>query len=208
MQFVSTYLKQVQEAILAMPTQPVNQVVQTLLMAGQQGRTIFLCGNGGSAATASHMACDLAKGTITPGVYRLRVIALTDNVPLMTAWGNDTHYKNIFAEQLKPLISEGDILIAISTSGNSANILKAVQVAQTAGAISIGLTNQIGGQLKGMVDHCLSTPCTIIEQVEDVHMVLAHCITSAVRDELQRLAPASAPSISLNLETPVLASLK
>lgn len=198
MQFVETYLNQVHEAILAMPAQPVDRVVQTLLTAGAQGRTIFLCGNGGSAATASHMANDIAKGTMLPGAFRFRVIALTDNVPLMTAWGNDTHYENIFAEQLIPLIGENDVLIAISTSGNSANILKAVQVAREAGAISIGMTDQIGGQLKKMVDYCLSTPCTIIEQVEDVHMVLAHCIVSAIRDELKRGVRTASPLLLLN----------
>jgi len=132
------------------------------------------------------MACDLAKGTILPDRYRFRVIALTDNVPLMTAWGNDTHYENIFAEQLRPLIGQGDVLIAISASGNSPNVLKAIEVAREAGALSIGFTNQVGGQLKDMVDHCLRVPCTIIEQVEDVHMILAHCITSAVREQLRR----------------------
>jgi D-sedoheptulose 7-phosphate isomerase len=186
MRFVSTYLKQVQEAIQAMSARPIEQVVQTLLEAGRQGRTVFLCGNGGSAATASHMACDLAKGTISPGQYRFRVVSLNDNIPLMTAWGNDTDFSNIFAEQLKSLVSEGDVLMAISTSGNSPNVLKAVQVAQEAGATSIAMTNEVGGQLRDMADICLNVPCTIIEQVEDIHMVLAHCIISAVRDGLRR----------------------
>ena len=186
MQFISTYLMQVQEAVQAMPARPIEQVVQTLLEAGRQGRTIFLCGNGGSAATASHMACDMAKGTMTHGAYRFRIVGLNDNVPLMTAWGNDTDFSNIFAEQLKPLIGEGDVLIAISTSGNSPNVLKAVQVAQDANATTIAMTNEVGGQLRSMATICLNVPCMIIEQVEDIHMILAHCIISAVRDGLRR----------------------
>lgn len=206
MRFVPTYLKQVQEAILGLSDQEIDDVVQTVLSAGGKGQTIFLCGNGGSAATASHMACDLAKGTITPGANRFRTIALTDNVPLMTAWGNDTDFENIFAEQLKPLVREGDVLIAISTSGNSPNVLKAVEVAREAGAISIGMTDQIGGRLKDMVDICLQVPCTIIEQVEDVHMVLAHCIASALRNELRHRLLISTPAVASGVETGVMAS--
>ncbi len=193
MQFVATYLRQVQEAILALSVQEIDDVIQVLLRAREQGRTVFLCGNGGSAATASHMACDLAKNTILPGIPPFRIVALTDNVPLMTAWSNDTDYANIFAAQLTPLVQPGDVLIAISASGNSPNVLRAIEVAQTAGAVSIGLTDQVGGQLKDMVDHCIHVPCTIIEQVEDGHMVLAHCIASALRDKLQHQATASVP---------------
>ena len=190
MQFVSTYLKQLQKTILALPAQDIDNIIQILITAREQERTIFLCGNGGSAATASHMACDLAKNTIRPDMPSFRVVALTDNVPLMTAWGNDTDFDNIFSAQLEPFVQPGDVLISISTSGNSPNILKAIQVAHEAKAINIGFTDEVGGQLRDMVDHCIKVPCTIIEQVEDVHMVLAHCIASGVRAELQRRSEA------------------
>ncbi len=186
MSFVSTYFKEVQETILTLPVQEVDDVVNVLLAAQERGSTIFLCGNGGSAATASHMACDLAKNITVPGMQQFRVVALTDNIPLMTAWANDNGYENIFAEQLKPLVQPGDILIAISTSGNSPNVLKAVAAAGEFGAISVGFTDQIGGQLKEIVDYCVHVPCTNIEQVEDVHMVLAHCIVSTMRQKLQQ----------------------
>ncbi len=184
MQFVPTYLRQVCDAIDALPVHQINKIVDVLLQVRQQGRTVFLCGNGGSAATASHMACDLAKNTILPKTPSFRVIALTDNIPLMTAWGNDTDYANIFAEQLKSLAQPGDLLIAISASGNSPNVLRAIQVAKASGAMSVGFTSKYGGQVKDMVDYCVRVPCTIIEQVEDAHMVLAHCIASAIRDKL------------------------
>lgn len=198
MQFVSTYLRQVQETILALPVQEINDIIHVLLRARTQGRTVFLCGNGGSAATASHMACDLAKNTILPGILPFRIIALTDNIPLMTAWGNDTDYANIFAAQLRPLVQPEDVLIAISASGNSPNVLQAIQVAKEADAVAIGLTDQIGGQLKDMVDYCVRVPCTIIEQVEDAHMVLAHCIASALRDNLQYQATVSSVPFKTN----------
>jgi D-sedoheptulose 7-phosphate isomerase len=191
MNFVSSYLNQVSEAILALPAAQIDEIIETLITARLQGRTIFLCGNGGSAATASHMACDLAKNTIKAGIPSFRVIALTDNVPLMTAWGNDTNFDNIFAAQLEPFVQAGDVLIAISTSGNSPNILKAVEVAEQVQAITIGLTDQVGGKLKDRVSLCLKVPCTTIEQVEDIHMVLAHCIASGVRAELQQRTVAS-----------------
>ena len=208
MQFVSTYLKEVQETILALPAQEIDQVIDLLVTASEQNRTVFLCGNGGSAATASHMACDLAKNINVSGMRRFRVIALTDNVPLMTAWGNDTDFKYIFSEQLRPFVQTGDILISISTSGNSPNVLEAIRVAREAGAVNIGMTNQIGGQLKDMVDYCLHVPCTNIEQVEDIHMVLAHCLASGIRNKLREKSLISAVSVSNGIEAGDLAAIE
>lgn len=192
MQFTSTYLNQVQETVSALPISDIDAAIQVLIEAKNQGQTIFLCGNGGSAATASHMACDLAKNIRVPGNGRFRVIALTDNVPLMTAWGNDTDFSNIFSEQMRPLVQPGDVLIAISTSGNSPNVVKAVEVAQDAGAITIGMTNQVGGILKDRVDYCIVVPSTNIEVVEDVHMVLAHCIANGIRERMKLQASLTA----------------
>lgn len=205
MQFTSTYLKQVQETILALPVADINAVIHALIRAKDEERTIFVCGNGGSAATASHMACDLAKNIQVPGSPRFRIIALTDNVPLMTAWGNDTDFANIFSEQLRPLVRPGDVLVAISTSGNSPNVVRAVEVAREAGAISIGMTNQIGGKLREMVDYCLVVPSTNIEHVEDIHMVLSHCITHGIREELKLQSRVTAPAAMPAEATAVLA---
>jgi len=146
-------------------------------------------GNGGSAATASHFACDLAKGTITPGRPRFRVTALTDNVPLMTAWSNDVSYDDVFADQLSGLIRRADVVVAISGSGNSANILRAVEVALRMGGITIGLSGFDGGQLSTMVDVPVVVPCDCMEQIEDVHVVLCHLMCTVLRERMQRIEP-------------------
>lgn len=141
-------------------------------------------GNGGSAATASHFACDLAKGTTmdNPSMRkRFKVTALTDNVPLLTAWANDIDYENMFVEQLKNLLEEGDLVIAISGSGNSKNVLKAVEYANTRAAKTVGLTGFEGGRLKDMVKECLIVPSNSIERIEDVHLILEHLLCSYLR---------------------------
>ncbi len=142
---------------------------------------IFILGNGGSAATASHMANDLNKLTITPGKPRFKAIALTDNIPLMTAWGNDNSYEDIFAEQLINFIRPDDVVVAISASGNSPNVLRAVQVARQHGALTIGLTGDTGGKLKGLVDYCVLTPTGHICQQEDCHLIVEHAIANTLK---------------------------
>lgn len=140
-------------------------------------------GNGGSAATASHFACDLAKGTAgkDDSRKRFKVIALTDSVPIITAWANDTAYQNIFLEQLKNLLDAGDVVIAINGSGNSKNVIKAVEYANAQKALTIGLTGFGGGKLKGMVQECLIVPSHSLEQIEDVHLILEHILCSWLR---------------------------
>jgi D-sedoheptulose 7-phosphate isomerase len=186
MQNVELYFSQLQETVAKMSLESVNQVVHVLLEAAWSGRKVFVFGNGGSASTASHFACDLVKNTIIPGAPRFRVIALNDNVPLMTAWANDTAYDNIFAEQLASLIDPGDVVIGISCSGNSGNVLKAMAVAHRYEARTIAFTGDRGGQLKDMVDLCITVPSSRIEQQEDLHLILEHCICTAIRDEFTR----------------------
>jgi D-sedoheptulose 7-phosphate isomerase len=182
-QNIELYLKQLQETVAQLPVEPINQMIKILLECAWAGRKVFIFGNGGSASTASHFACDLAKNTIVQGAPRFRVIALNDNIPLMTAWGNDTAYDNIFAEQLTSLVEAGDVVIGISCSGNSANVLKAMAVARKHKATTIGLTGDQGGRLKDMVDLCIKVASPRIEQQEDVHLILEHCICSAIRDQ-------------------------
>ncbi len=180
---IETYISQVRATLKELPVETIGRIVELLQEARTRRKWVFLLGNGGSAATASHFACDLAKGAITPGKPRLRAIALTDNVPLLSAWANDTSYDNIFAQQLENLIEPGDIVIAISGSGNSANVLNAVRLARSAGATTIGLTGFDGGKLKDLADICLIVPNHCMEQVEDVHMLLEHIITTCLRAE-------------------------
>lgn len=191
------YLEEVRHVLTALPLEAIGEVVDVLLSANYVGSTVFTAGNGGSAATASHFACDLAKGTALPDRPRFRAVALTDNVPLMTAWSNDIAYESLFAEQLRNLIQRGDVLVAFSGSGNSANILRAVEVAREVGGITIGFTGFEGGKLAGMVDVPVVVPCARMEQIEDVHLLLCHLVCTVLRERLARIEP----PVSLLLET-------
>ena len=149
----------------------------------RQGRLVF-CGNGGSATTASHLACDFQKCLYLDGKRPFEVIALCDSPALLTAWGNDTEFANVFAGQAWTWLREGDILIAISGSGNSPNVLAAVTVAQEVGAISIGLCGYGGGKLAELSDIALVIPQNNMQQVEDLHLVIGHILFSLLRDKI------------------------
>lgn len=170
------YFDTVQALLNDTPFDAVDTVVEVLVKANHAGQTIFICGNGGSAATASHFACDLAKRPTVPGQPRFRVIALTDNNALMTALSNDISYDSVFAEQLTPLVRAGDVVIGISGSGNSRNVLNAIQVANDAGAVTVGFCGYDGGKLKEMVHYPVHVPSNVMAMVEDVHLMLEHAI--------------------------------
>ena len=160
----------------------LQQVIRLLERAYLDNHRMFIMGNGGSAATASHFALDLAKNTIMPGAPRLKAISLTDHVPLITAWSNDTAYEHVFAEQLASMIEPGDIAIGISTSGNSPNVINALRLARQVGATTVGLLGAEGGKIKDIVDAYVLAPGQNIEQEEDAHMILAHVITRHMRE--------------------------
>src|SRR5439155_9077698 len=130
----------------------LERVLSLLENVYHNGHRVFIMGNGGSAATASHFALDLAKNTIMPGAPRVKAISLTDHVPLITAWSNDTAYEHIFAEQLANMIEPGDLVIGISASGNSLNVINALNVAKKSRAATIGLLGAKGGLIKNIVD--------------------------------------------------------
>ena len=189
MDSIRRYLEEVRYTLSALPLERIQDVVDVLLSANYVGSTVFTMGNGGSAATASHFACDLAKGTITPGRPRFRVTALTDNVPLMMAWSNDVSYEDVFAEQLTGLIGRGDVVVAFSGSGNSANVLRAVALARRMGGITIGFSGFDGGQLSGLVDVPVVVPCDCMEQIEDVHLTLCHLVCTVLRERMRWVEP-------------------
>ena len=166
----------------------LETVLRLLEEAYRNGRRIFIMGNGGSAATASHFALDLAKNTIMPGAPRLKAISLTDHVPLITAWSNDIAYEHIFSEQLANMIEPGDVVIGISTSGNSPNVINALNLAKQYRATTIGLLGAKGGKMKDMVDAYVLAPGQNIEQEEDAHMILAHVITRHMREVVRSYA--------------------
>lgn len=169
----------------AMPFDVLAALVELLLDCRRRGSTVFIVGNGGSAATASHFACDLAKGTRTAGLAAFRVVPLTDNVPLLTAWANDTSYEQVFAEQLEALVAPGDMIVAISTSGSSPNVVAAAEVARRAGATTVALTGRSGGRLGRRADLTIRVPAGSIEQVEDAHLAIAHSLCVALRQALR-----------------------
>jgi D-sedoheptulose 7-phosphate isomerase len=170
---------------LHMPYATIADAAEQLLDCNRRGGTVFVLGNGGSASTASHFACDLAKGTRVDGRPSFRVMPLTDNVAMITAWGNDTSYERVFAEQLVALVRPGDVVVIISASGNSPNVLLAAQAAHEAGASTIAMTGHSGGHLRHIVGTLISSPVGSIEQVEDVHLVIAHSLCVALRNRLQ-----------------------
>ncbi|HEX6288317.1 MAG TPA: SIS domain-containing protein [Herpetosiphonaceae bacterium] len=166
----------------------LEQAAEVLIDCQRRGGTIFVLGNGGSAATASHFACDLAKGTRTNGQPTFRAVALNDNIPLLTAWANDTSYERVFAEQLVALIRPDDVVLAISASGNSPNVLAAARAARVVGVPTVALTGRSGGQLRSLADLTIRVPSDSIEQVEDAHLVIAHSLCVAMREHLREAA--------------------
>lgn len=182
---IERYWSEMRLTIDAMPYAALAQVAEALLQCKERGGTVFVVGNGGSAATASHFACDLAKGAQSPAVTPFRVFPLTDNVPLLTAWANDVSYDQVFAQQLAPLVQPGDALVAISASGSSPNILAAARTARRHGAEVIALTGATGGKLFRLADLAVRVPSPRIEQVEDAHLMAAHCLCVTLREQMR-----------------------
>jgi D-sedoheptulose 7-phosphate isomerase len=179
-----TYFVGVAAVLQSLPFATIDRVADALWRAYVENRTVYVFGNGGSAALASHCACDLGKGTVVNGNRRFRVLALTDNVPLMTAWANDASYEDVFAEQLESLVRKDDIALAISGSGNSPNVLKALDVARNAGAFTIGLTGFKGGRMKELCDLCVIVPSDSMQVIEDLHVCVNHAIFSTLRAKM------------------------
>ncbi len=167
----------------------IARIVPLLLRARDQGRTIFFFGNGGSASTASHFVVDIGKATIRGEGARFRCVALNDNVESLTAWANDTEYARVFAEQLKGLAHPGDVAVGISGSGNSPNVLRAMETARTLGVATVGLTGMGGGKLKELVEVPVVVPSNNMQHIEDVHLLICHLLTSYLRDEAPRPPP-------------------
>jgi D-sedoheptulose 7-phosphate isomerase len=178
---VESYFRLLSTTAGQLPFEAIEEVAATLVQAYESERTIYLFGNGGSAALASHMACDLGKGTVNGSKKRFRVMSLTSNEAMMTAWANDSHYHDIFAEQLANFVAPGDVAFAISCSGNSANVLNALRVARQARAMTVGLAGFQGGKMKELCDQCLIVPSDNMQIIEDLHLCAAHAVFTAVR---------------------------
>lgn len=187
MDIVSQYFEEIQSALAAISRDDVRCIVDALMNIWKTGRTVFLIGNGGSASTASHMMNDLCKFTAFDGAKRLRAIALTDNIPLITAYANDVDFDSIFVEPLRNFMLPGDMLIAISGSGNSRNIIAACEHAMQHGGTVVGLCGHPGGILAKIANLRVIVPAERIGQQEDGHLVLNHVIATALRERISAL---------------------
>jgi D-sedoheptulose 7-phosphate isomerase len=177
---VDEYLEQQLRVIAQTPRERIPQVLAVLERAREERRHIFLFGNGGSGSTASHFACDLGKSTIRADKPRFKVTALHDNLATFSAYANDHGYDRVFAEPLISLAETGDIAIAFSGSGNSPNVLRALEAANARGILTIGFSGFEGGALKDLTQISLIVPSEVMGQIEDVHLMLTHALCGAL----------------------------
>jgi D-sedoheptulose 7-phosphate isomerase len=185
---VTDYVTNLQSELAQLPLSIIYDAISILQEARCRGAHIFIMGNGGSASTASHFVCDLLKNTRVEGIPAFKVTGLADNMAVVSAFANDEGYENIFAQQLSVLIKPGDVVVGISTSGNSMNVIRAIEVADQVGAITIAFTGHEGGQLGTIVDLNVCVPSDNIERIEDIHLVLEHIITKVLREEAQGIS--------------------
>jgi D-sedoheptulose 7-phosphate isomerase len=183
MTYLESYKSEVLRAIEAIDLRLVDQAIEWFKQARAEGRQIFVCGNGGSAATASHFACDVVKGASYNKSSRFRIMALTDQVPTLTAYANDVGYDAVFVEQLKNFARAGDLFVAISGSGNSPSVLRAMEFASTAGCRTIALTGRDGGQLGPMAQLNLRVAVPHMGRIEEAHMIVCHMISYYFMEE-------------------------
>ena len=174
--FPSLYRSNLLKAIEAIDLETVDRAIGVLRKARDEGRHIFVCGNGGSASTASHFACDMVKGASFNRPARFRIMALTDSLPTITAYSNDVSYDCVFVEQLKNFAEPGDVVMAISGSGNSPNVLRAVEYASSIGCQTIALSGRDGGKLAPLAQINIQARDPHMGRIEDVHMIVAHMI--------------------------------
>ena len=182
------YAAQVTEALGLVDMGQVDRFIDVLQKCYEDGRSVFAAGNGGSASNASHLVQDLSKGALPDfetAVKRLRALSLTDNVAFITALGNDIGYERVFDLQLRQFAEKGDVLVAISGSGNSANVINAVEYAHETGMTVVGVTGFDGGKLRELSDITIHVPCDDMCQSEAVHSVIFHMVVDLLRERLR-----------------------
>jgi D-sedoheptulose 7-phosphate isomerase len=176
MTFVETYRGSLHQAIDSIDSDKVTQAIEWFRAARDRGNHIFVCGNGGSASTASHFACDIVKGASYQRDSKFRIMALTDQMPTLTAYANDVSYDSVFVEPLRNFAQAGDLFMAISGSGNSPNVLRAMEYANQVGCNTIALTGRDGGKLGPMAQLNIQVPVPHMGRIEDAHLVICHMI--------------------------------
>lgn len=190
---LSSYLRELADVLERLDETAFTELVDAIKRVHRDDKVIYTCGNGGSASTASHMINDLVKAPAdASGCRPLRAIGLSDCLPLMTALANDIEYAQMYAKQLRAYGRPGDLLIALSGSGNSPNIVEAVKVAKEIGMTVAGFSGYEGGKLREMADIKLHVPCSCMAQVEDVHLILEHALVEVLKHALAPMATATA----------------
>ena len=181
---INGYLSAVAAVVSKVDAEAVSRVVEIFYRAYEQRGTVFLFGNGGGAATSAHLACDLAKGTAAAGRSRLKALSLSTNVPVITAWANDTDYTNTYGEQLLTLADERDVAVGFSGSGMSPNIINALKVMRGLGGTGVLFSGGDGGEAKRHADVSILVPSDNMQIIEDVHIVLGHVIFTLLRGRI------------------------
>jgi len=193
-QFIRNYLSEARRVAEAISVEDIDRAIELLFEVWKNGSHVFTCGNGGSASTATHFACDLAKSTAVPGKRGFKAECLNDNIPLMLAVINDEGFNNLFYEQLKTKFQKGDVLICISVHGGagkdkaglwSQNLLRAMKYVQANGGKAIGLSGFDGGPMKEIADACVVVPINSTPQVESFHLTLEHLICACLRQKIE-----------------------
>ena len=181
--FVDSYLGDVKALLDQIDPSGIETVVGELLSAWRTGNRVLLMGNGGSSSSVSHIVNDMQKNIVLESGRPLRALCLSDCTPLMMAWANDTQWDNIFAPQVECWAEPGDVVIGVSGSGNSMNIINGMDAANRAGARTIGLAGFGGGRLKETAKQCIVVASDNMQRIEDVHMILLHIIFSALLEQ-------------------------
>ncbi len=209
MRFAQEYIDRLIEGIKKVPLEHYEVIANVILDAYEHDRQVLIFGNGGSAAIASHMACDLGKGTLS-NIYdheerRFRVISLTDNMATFSALANDVGYEHVFSQQLRNFVQPHDIVIGISGSGNSANVINAFLLAKNLGAVTVGFVGFDGGKMKRFCDYVLHFEERNWQRCEDAHLIFQHLITSYIAEKKQERDAANRVRRSSNGELPIAA---
>lgn len=181
-QLIDNYFNRLKKSIDKLNRSEIENFIKVLISAREQGRNIYFMGNGGSAASASHYVCDLNKGCKNKKDTPFKVMCLNDNTPILMAYANDASYEDVFVEQLQNFLSPNDVVVGISGSGNSKNVLKAIKYANSNNGITVGITGYDGGELRRIAMYSVNTNTNDMQISEDIHMTLCHLITQVVQE--------------------------
>lgn len=177
-QEIKEYYKELSDTLLKLNYEQISEAMNALVDCYENGGTVYVFGNGGSSATASHMVCDFNKGVSMKKSKKFNFVCLSDNTPILTALANDLSYEDVFAYQIEKILTKDDLVLAISGSGNSKNIIKACEVAKKTGVKIIGMTGYDGGKLYQMADYHLHAPINDMMKAEDIHMSFDHMMAT------------------------------